>query len=75
MSPQMQWDESQMFEREAQVLQRLNHPRIPEYRDYFSVDRLPDSRFPWFGLVQSYIAGESLQQLLERGQHFCRSSS
>ena len=70
MSPQMQWDESQMFEREAQVLQRLNHPRIPQYRDYFSVDRLPDSRFPWFGLVQSYIAGESLQQLLERGQHF-----
>ena len=70
MSPQTQWDESQMFEREAQVLQRLNHPRIPEYRDYFSVERLPDSRFPWFGLVQSYIAGESLRQLLERGQHF-----
>ena len=28
-NPQMQWDEFKLFEREAQVLKQLNHPRIP----------------------------------------------
>lgn len=36
-SPEMQWEELKLFEREAQVLQALNHPRIPHYRDYFSL--------------------------------------
>jgi serine/threonine protein kinase len=36
-SPQMQWDDLKLFEREAQVLKHLTHPRIPRYRDYFSV--------------------------------------
>jgi serine/threonine protein kinase len=68
--PQMNWEESKLFEREAQVLQTLNHPRIPQYRNYFTLDQLPDSRFPWFGLVQSYIPGDSLQALIDRHQHF-----
>jgi serine/threonine protein kinase len=68
--PQMQWEESKLFEREAQVLQTLNHPRIPQYRNYFTLDQLPDSRFPWFGLVQSYIPGDSLQALLDRHERF-----
>jgi len=38
-NPQMQWDEFKLFEREAQVLKQLNHPRIPQYRDYFSIDK------------------------------------
>lgn len=70
LSPQMQWDESKLFEREAQILQNLDHPRIPRYRDYFVLEHLPDSRFTWFGLVQSYIPGASLQQLLNQGQRF-----
>jgi serine/threonine protein kinase len=36
----MQWEELKLFEREAQVLQALNHPRITRYRDYFSLDQL-----------------------------------
>jgi len=71
--PQMQWDESKLFEREAKVLQSLNHPRIPKYRDYFTLDSLPDSRFPWFGLVQTYIPGESLQARIDRGDRFHES--
>lgn len=69
-SPQMQWEELKLFEREAQVLKHLNHPQIPRYRDHFSVDQQIGDGLPWFGLVQDYIPGESLQQLLDQGQHF-----
>jgi serine/threonine protein kinase len=70
LTPQMQWDSCKLFEREAQVLKNLNHPRIPKYRDYFAAERQPDERFPWFGLVQDYIPGTSLQQHLAQGQRF-----
>ncbi|WP_052334307.1 serine/threonine protein kinase [Kamptonema formosum] len=69
-SPQMQWEELKLFEREAQVLKQLSHPKIPRYRDYFSVDKQAGSGLCWFGLVHDYIAGESLQQLLDTGKHF-----
>ncbi|XZN89882.1 MAG: serine/threonine protein kinase [Microcoleus sp.] len=69
-SPEMHWEELKLFEREAQVLQALNHPRIPCYRDYFSLERETGSGLPWFGLVQDYIPGFSLQELLEKGQRF-----
>jgi serine/threonine protein kinase len=73
LTPQMQWDECKLFEREAQVLKNLNHPRIPKYRDYFVLEEQAGSRFPWFGLVQSYIPGASLQQMLDRSQRFSES--
>jgi serine/threonine protein kinase len=63
-NPEMQWDELKLFEREAQVLQALDHPRIPQYCDYFSID----DQVLWFGLVQAYIPGRALQDLLDRGE-------
>ncbi|MDJ1184347.1 serine/threonine protein kinase [Roseofilum casamattae] len=69
-NPQMEWDELKLFEREAQVLQALNHPRIPQYHNYFSLDREMGNGVAWFGLVQDYIPGASLQERLERGEHF-----
>lgn len=69
-SPEMQWEELKLFEREAEVLQALNHPRIPRYRDYFALEREATSGLPWFGLVQDYIPGASLQELLDRGERF-----
>ncbi|MBD1884235.1 protein kinase domain-containing protein [Microcoleus vaginatus] len=69
-SPEMHWEELKLFEREAQVLQALNHPRIPCYRDYFSLEREAGAGLPWFGLVQDYIPGFSLQELLEKGNKF-----
>lgn len=72
-SPQMQWEEFKLFEREAQVLKNLNHPRIPKYQDYFSVDFQTGEGLCWFGLVQDYINGVSLQQLLDQGQRFPES--
>ncbi|MGB7440901.1 MAG: serine/threonine-protein kinase [Coleofasciculaceae cyanobacterium] len=67
-SPQMKWEELKLFEREAQVLQSLTHPRIPCYRNYFSLDQQLGAGISWFGLVQEYIPGSSLQELLESGQ-------
>jgi serine/threonine protein kinase len=69
-SPQMQWEELKLFEREAQVLQSLEHPRIPRYQDYFDIDKNTGNGVPWFALVQDYIPGNSLQELLERGKRF-----
>jgi serine/threonine protein kinase len=69
-SPQMSWDEFKLFEREAQVLKSIDHPQIPQYRDYFSLDREVGEGLCWFALVQDYIPGKSLQQLLDEGVHF-----
>ncbi|ACK71688.1 serine/threonine protein kinase [Gloeothece citriformis PCC 7424] len=69
-SPQMEWHELKLFEREAQILQSLHHPRIPRYRDYFDLDKTVGGGIPWFVLVQDYIPGASLQDLLEQGKRF-----
>ena len=65
-SDQVEWDNLRLFEREAQVLKQLNHPRIPKYRDYFCID----DQMLWFGLVQEYIPGLSLKELLTQGETF-----
>ncbi|MFP4122517.1 MAG: protein kinase domain-containing protein, partial [Coleofasciculus sp.] len=64
------WEDLKLFEREAQVLQQLQHPRIPRYRDYFSLDKQAGGGLPWFGLVQDYIPGASLPQWLDQGKRF-----
>jgi len=63
---EVQWDDLKLFEREAQILKQLHHPRIPKYRDYFHIDE----RSLWFGLVQEYIPGSSLKQQLTQGKRF-----
>ncbi len=63
---EVQWDDLKLFEREAQVLKQLDHPRIPKYRDYFHID----DRSLWFGLVQEYIPGSSLKEQLNQGKRF-----
>jgi serine/threonine protein kinase len=62
----VQWDDLKLFEREAQILKELNHPRIPQYIDYFCID----DRTLWFGLIQEYIPGESLKEKLAVGKRF-----
>ncbi|MEA5536514.1 serine/threonine-protein kinase [Crocosphaera sp. XPORK-15E] len=69
-SPQMEWEQFKLFEREAQVLQSLDHPYIPRYQNYFEIDQEAGLDVPWFGLVEDYIPGDSLQELLEKGEHF-----
>lgn len=62
----VQWEDLKLFEREAKILQQLNHEHIPKYRDYFSID----DRYLWFGLVQEYIQGQSLRDYLTQGYRF-----
>jgi serine/threonine protein kinase len=62
----LQWEDLKLFEREANVLKQLNHPRIPKYCDYFSID----DRILWFALVQEFIPGSSLKELINQGQKF-----
>lgn len=63
---QIQWENLKLFEREAQVLKQLNHSHIPKYRDYFCID----DRSLWFALVEDYIPGASLKELLAQKQKF-----
>jgi serine/threonine protein kinase len=62
----VQWQDIKMFEREVQVLKHLNHTQIPKYQDSFCLDEY----LLWFGLVQQYIPGSSLQELLHEGKKF-----
>ncbi len=68
--PQVEWQELELFEREAKILRALDHPGIPRYRDYFTLDRTDHNPLPWFVLVQDQIEGETLKDLLSQGKHF-----
>ncbi|MEL6441642.1 MAG: serine/threonine-protein kinase [Cyanobacteria bacterium J06621_8] len=61
------WKLVELFEREVKVLKNLDHPRIPKYLDYFSVDTKSDRQFM---LVQELVPGKSLGDLVEQGWYF-----
>ncbi len=63
---QVNWETLKLFEREANILRQLHHPKIPRYVDYFSIE----DRVLWFGLVQEYIPGMSLKDVLAQGKRF-----
>lgn len=69
-SPEILGQELDLFETEAKILKALNHPHIPRYRDYFSLEKEANLDLPWFALVQNYIPGFSLQELLDRDKIF-----
>ncbi len=58
------WKQVELFEREAKVLKSLNHPAIPKYLEYFSVDT-PDNRY--FYLAQELAPGKSLTTIEKGG--------
>ena len=61
------WKLVELFEREVKVLKNINHPKIPKYFDYFSLDTETDRQFC---LVQELIPGRSLAALVESGWRF-----
>lgn len=61
-----------LFQREAETLKTLDHPSIPRYLDYFEID-LPEGK--GFALVQTYIAGKSLQNCLNERQIFSEAEA
>jgi eukaryotic-like serine/threonine-protein kinase len=58
------WKKIELFEREAKILQQLNHPAIPKYIDYFQIETKNDRAFC---LVQQLAPGKSLATLIEEG--------
>ncbi len=58
------WKIIELFEREAKVLASLEHPHIPRYIDYLTIDS-PTDRY--FVMVQQLAIGQSLQDLYEQG--------
>ncbi|MGL5807391.1 MAG: serine/threonine protein kinase [Xenococcaceae cyanobacterium] len=71
-SSQIHSKELKLFQREAQILQSLNHPRLPKYREHFALEQQlgNDNDLVWLALVQNYIPGFSLQELLEQKRFF-----
>jgi serine/threonine protein kinase len=73
------WKSLELFEREAQVLASLAHPRIPRYHDFFAFDGsqalaaaalAAHPRPASLVLVQGYIEGRSLREAIAAGKRF-----
>ncbi|MCS6960517.1 MAG: serine/threonine-protein kinase [Pseudanabaenaceae cyanobacterium SKYGB_i_bin29] len=58
------WKVIELFEREAKVLASLDHPHIPKYVDYFTIDTDTDI---YFCLVQQLASGKSLDKFYDEG--------
>ena len=63
------WKPLELFEREARSLSQLDHPAIPRYLDYIE-HREADNPATTFYLVQTYVDGLSLGELVQRGDRF-----
>ncbi|MGF1490059.1 MAG: serine/threonine protein kinase [Prochloraceae cyanobacterium] len=70
LSPGTSAEQLKLFKQEARVLRTLEHPQILKYIDYFDIDTYAGGGVIWFVLVQEYIQGPSLFELLEAGQKF-----
>jgi eukaryotic-like serine/threonine-protein kinase len=58
------WKALDLIDREAKILQAIDHPKIPKYIDSFEIDT-PDNRA--FYLVQELAPGKPLSQWIEEG--------
>lgn len=56
----------ELFEREANVLAKLNHPQLPDLLNYFELGNE-------FYLVQEYISGQNLQEEVKQNGVFTES--
>jgi predicted Ser/Thr protein kinase len=61
------WKIVELFEREAKTLAALNHPLIPDYLDNF---RIEEGKDLYYVLVQEYIDGNNLLDLIHAGKRF-----
>ncbi len=62
----LDWKAIELFEREGQALESLDHPQIPRYIDAFHEDT--DTRE--FYLVQSFVKGDNLDVLVRDGERW-----
>ncbi|MBN2533017.1 MAG: serine/threonine protein kinase [Spirochaetales bacterium] len=64
------WKVLELFEREIKTLAAIDHPLIPDYLDNFRID---DGNELYFVLVQEYIEGKTLLNLVKTGKRFTNS--
>ncbi|MFW5799250.1 MAG: serine/threonine protein kinase [Spirochaetota bacterium] len=62
-----EWKTLELFEREADILQKINHPYIPKYIDSFVQESEEDVVY---FLVYEYIEGDSLTSIIDKGVVF-----
>lgn len=60
------WKSLELFEREANILQNLDHPRIPKLIEFIQIEE--DDEYILY-LITEKVAGKTLAQLLEEGWH------
>ena len=61
------WQSYDAFQREARVLAEIDHPNVPTIIDSFTSE---DAGETTFILVQSYLAGDNLEEILKSGRLF-----
>lgn len=61
------WKDLELFQREAAILQRLDHPQIPAYIDSFHEG---EDEATCYYLVQSYVRGETLRKSIAAQKRF-----
>jgi serine/threonine protein kinase len=61
------WKAIELFEREGEVLAQLDHARIPSYLGAYHEEEDEVARFL---LIQEYLEGPTLAELLESGRRF-----
>ena len=74
------WKQIELIEREAEVLKKLNHPGIPQYLDYFTVDtksahhkytsggsEADTQADRYFYIIQELVSGKSLDKWVKEG--------
>jgi hypothetical protein len=64
------WKDYDLFHRECRTLRTLNHRGIPAYHDDFVIESEDPSTPSRLFLVQEYIDGDELQELLDAGEEF-----
>ena len=66
------WKDYDLFHRECRTLRTLSHPAIPAYYDQFTIEppEGDDSTPARLFLVQQYVTGRNLQDLLDNGERF-----
>jgi hypothetical protein len=57
----------ELFQREAEILQKLDHPRIPSYVDAFDIGEGESARYY---LVQTYVEGDTLRARLQHDERW-----
>ncbi len=61
------WKVAELFERSANVLETIDHPNIPGYRDHFEFE---EGHTIKLCLVRDFVEGESLQEIIDDGGSF-----